>query len=85
MVQTRRTVTSPSDRLQTLLAGAVAALEDGCPPDPRRQVCRYQSDYDEGACTRCWHQYYLDIVNGRCDFARQRDRFGRDAESIYGR
>ncbi|MDO5379229.1 MAG: hypothetical protein Q4G52_12940 [Clostridia bacterium] len=72
-----------SETAFAMLEASLTMLEDGCPRDPRAQLCRYQSDYDEDACCRCWRAYLLDVANGPSAWAR--DRYAREADALGGR
>ena len=52
-------------RLEKLLDCALLILEDGCPEDPDRYLCREQDFFDETACHRCWEKYLYDVANGK--------------------
>ncbi len=84
MQAARAAQAAEAQRLPCLLDCAIIALMDGCPPDPRRQLCRYTEDYQEDACERCWFWALTDAANGE-DGEWQRGRWSRDADSIAGR
>lgn len=56
-----------TDKCMCLFKAARLILEDGCPPDPKQYICRVSECFDETACTRCWDEYLLRIVNARED------------------
>lgn len=71
------------DTVDRMLEASLVLLADGCPADPRAQLCRYQSDFDEDACRRCWVQYLVSVANGSKDW--ELGRLARDADSLDGR
>lgn len=48
-----------------LLECGLLILQDGCPPDPERYICKESEFFDETACQRCWTSYLFDVANGR--------------------
>lgn len=40
-------------------------LQDTCPPNPERYICKESEDYDETACERCWRNYLFAVASGK--------------------
>lgn len=72
-----------TQRLPGLLLCALDAIKDRCPREPEAQLCRYQSDYDEEACERCWERYLCWVANGRPE--AERGKYAREADGFAGR
>lgn len=50
-------------KVKELLRCGVLILEDACPPDPERYICKESDFYDETACKRCWGEYLYAVAN----------------------
>ena len=48
-----------------LLKCGLLILQDACPPDPERYICKESEFFDETACQRCWEKYLFDVANGK--------------------
>lgn len=48
-----------------LLKCGLLILQDACPPNPERYICKESEDFDETACQRCWEQYLFAVASGR--------------------
>ena len=51
--------------VRQLLQAGLLILQDACPPDPERYICKESEFFDETACQRCWEQYLFSVANGR--------------------
>lgn len=48
-----------------LLKCGLLILQDACPPDPERYICKESEFFDETACQRCWEKYLFDVARGK--------------------
>lgn len=66
-------VTEKTLKLPGLFECALMILEDGCPPEPRMQLCQMQEVDDGSMCTECWRRYLLYVANGRRAYDYRRE------------
>lgn len=50
-------------KVEELLHCGILILEDACPPNPERYICKESDFYDETACKRCWEKYLFAVAN----------------------